>query len=303
MFSLHLAAIAISLGNQPQCENVTLEQFYRSAVSETRLVNENYNDYLDNLPLSSLPIDERKRLINDIYSCFLANTDRDDFKAIDSNALHNYYVLLSSAYSTTKNEGLIKTIVFILDEKRRRNERIKNLADNARELAVQARDIEAVHEIETRFNLDRYNIEFEPAEEPTEYTYYQINKNVAQPISYDFSEEDIIVVSSPYCNPSKRFIDWYKSEGRDGVLKGKRVFFLIPQDVPITSDTSMYANLEYGFSYKDELWEGIRYWATPTFYYWKDGMLLNALDGWRKGEGEEKVDKLLAPDAPKDVID
>ena len=299
MFSLYIASVITSLSNSLHCENLDLEKFYNIAATETRIVNENYNLYLNNLPLSVLPIDERKKSINKIYANCIKNTKREDFNLISNRLLHKYYTLTSNAYSITKNKDIFKNIIFILDEKKSRGENIDILADNARELAIQARYLKAAREVENRFKLTKYKLKLSLPVSPPEYSYYKISQDKAELTTYKFLEEDIIVISSPNCNPSKRFIDWYKSEGRFGVLKGKRVFFLLPQDVPMTSDTSIYNNLEYGFSYKDELWKDISYWATPTFYYLRDGNFINALDGWNKSEDGNKIDKLLSLDEPK----
>ena len=288
MLSFYAVAIVTSLVNKAQCESLNLEHFYTRATSETRIVNEKYHQYLENLPLSVLPVDDRKKSINELYSTCLENTIRGDFKAISSNLLHKYYVLLSNAYSVAKNKDILKNIIFVLEEKQSRGENIGILADSARELALQARDFKTASDIENRFKLKNYQFNFDTSIGSPEYTFYKIIQNKAEPVAYKFLEEDIIVVSSPNCNPSKRFIEWYKSEGRYGVLKGKKVFFLLSQDVPMTTDTSIYNNLEYGFSYKDALWKGISYWATPTFYYWKKGNLINVSDGWKKGGVKKK---------------
>jgi hypothetical protein len=53
-----------------------------------------------------------------------------------------------------------------------------------------------------------------------------------------------------------------------------------------TNDT--YAPIRLQYTYSQKQWPEIEYWATPTFYFYQDGKLVNQMSGWPK-KGREQA--------------
>jgi len=104
----------------------------------------------------------------------------------------------------------------------------------------------------------------------------------------------IIVVSSPGCPFSRNAV---RDISRDPMLMRAfdgHVKWLIPQmrrsHFSETKEwNSSYPNFKMTMAYKRQEWKEINHWGTPTFYFYKDGILSGKVTGWPQEGNQESL--------------
>ncbi|KKO45198.1 hypothetical protein WG68_12305 [Arsukibacterium ikkense] len=99
-------------------------------------------------------------------------------------------------------------------------------------------------------------------------------------------DNTLIIVSSPYCTPSKRLKDWLEEEN----IEFKSVSLIWAFKPPPIFDLADFYqdtdNQGYDIVVGVEDWKTIKFWGTPTIYYYKDGDLEKQVGAWSEESKE-----------------
>lgn len=105
----------------------------------------------------------------------------------------------------------------------------------------------------------------------------------------------MIAVGYPLCRYSARAAADISKDGRMWVLLQPHIKWLAPQSRNFDLDVLHEWNrknphAELSMVYKESEWPEIPGWATPNFYFFKDGKLLARVEGWpQEGRKDEMV--------------
>lgn len=94
-------------------------------------------------------------------------------------------------------------------------------------------------------------------------------------------DNTLIIVSSPYCNPSRKLKNWV--EEHNIVLKPATVIWAYKPPATEFDITEFYQetdNHDYHVVIGVEHWQTIQFWGTPTIYHYRDGKVVKQLSSW-----------------------
>jgi len=108
----------------------------------------------------------------------------------------------------------------------------------------------------------------------------------------------IVVVSSPMCNPSKRFLTWLNNNAKLRKVFEQHSTWINPASSylhldMIESRNAINTNIPLHYVNKEIDWPEIKYWGTPTFYFYQDGLRVKQLVGWPKEGREDELISIL----------
>lgn len=112
----------------------------------------------------------------------------------------------------------------------------------------------------------------------------------------------VVIVSSPNCFASNRFIDWlFQAQNAEltSQIINKLHFVTPPSDIlfsqRLTKLNQQYAQLDMQTAFAKADWPEINYWGTPTMYFYENGELVRQIVGWPKDERaqEQRKQELL----------
>lgn len=108
----------------------------------------------------------------------------------------------------------------------------------------------------------------------------------------------VVAVGYPQCHFSKNSVTDIEN---DPVLQKRlqnHIRWITPQDRNFDFERLQKWNAEHptarlAITYLADAWFDIDTWATPTFYFFKDGKLMNKVEGWPKEGSKPQLDKAL----------
>lgn len=275
------------------CEQTNSYSYLQEKAAQTKVIQDNHRKYIDALAPTTLPQNNPYKEIAKLYDgCFEEAIRRDSFSQFDNQQLQASFMILYEAYFLTLKRSIVEKVYWLMLEQQNRGIATNEQAQKIFNLAIQARDTDYARKLASKFELSDAAPNFVQRHDENAFLIRTENHTYSTQ-EFSFSERDLIVVSSPFCGPSKRFIQWYQDQGRFGALKDVNVFFLSPQEVPLGSHEAVYQELSHGIAYENDFWSDISYWSTPTFYYFEKGRLINARDGWAHSDSEAKIEDLL----------
>ena len=106
---------------------------------------------------------------------------------------------------------------------------------------------------------------------------------------------DIVVIGHPLCHFSHNAVAAIEADPRLNAVFARHAQWLMPQDgrmqprvVAPWNVAHPLARMDYIYRQRD--WPAIDTWSTPTFYFFKNGMLVGKLAGWApNGDGERAL--------------
>ncbi len=237
-------------------------------------------------------------------SCFKSYVKNIKLQELDSTKLHKLFGIVYKVNFYTPKLALTEAAKNILDEKQKRGENITlllpqihqsylklRLFDKAKDFATQYPDIElsvvpsniellTTNKVKSTYQLDNTNSE---------------QRIVQKEIEAD-NEYQIVVVSSPACNPSNRFLKWLHQPENEKIKNAfmSNSLFLVPPSGSLFLSkwekiNSQYPEVKMQLSHSKSQWPEIGYWATPTMYFYKKGKLFSQLIGWPPEGREEEL--------------
>lgn len=113
------------------------------------------------------------------------------------------------------------------------------------------------------------------------------------------STAHIIVVGSPFCQPSERFSVWLENRLELKSIMVKHSTWITSQKGDlrlneVVGHNSQPNNLPYYYVYQKHQWPEIDYWATPTIYFYNKNKLVRQLVGWPDEGREEQLREALS---------
>lgn len=114
-----------------------------------------------------------------------------------------------------------------------------------------------------------------------------------------FSGSHVIVVGSPFCQPSERFSVWLKDKPELNKIMDKHSTWITRQNGDlrlneVLEHNSISDHQPYSFVYKKDQWPEITYWGTPTLYFFEQNSLVRQIVGWPKEGREVQLREALA---------
>ncbi|WP_299270144.1 hypothetical protein [uncultured Psychrosphaera sp.] len=236
-------------------------------------------------------------------SCFKGYIQTINLKKLNSKQLHKLFTTVKKVNFYIPNNDLINSLKIILHEKDQRGEHIENLLTNIYRSHIKLRQFQQAKDFATIYP----NIEFSylPKDIKTaqftneKTTFHLINKDE----SFSLIQREvmlktknyIVIISSPICSPSNRFLSWLHKDENQAIKNAliPNTLFMSPPASSIfisewTAVQKKYSDVNMQLSHKKSDWPDIQSWATPTMYFYKDGKLFNQLVGWPdEGRKEE----------------
>lgn len=116
------------------------------------------------------------------------------------------------------------------------------------------------------------------------------------PATFARSGPQVVVAAHPLCHFSEDAIRDIAKDTRLATLFAGRTLWLMPQDRHLDVDAVRAWNREFPgyqmqWAYRTADWPTVKRWATPSFYFYRDGKLVETVNGWPE-QGER--DALLA---------
>ena len=237
-------------------------------------------------------------------SCFSDFLNEISIEELNTSQLHKFFTTIHKINFYIPKPVLTEIAKDILDEKQKRGENITlllpkihqsylklRLFDKAKDFATQYPDIE--------LSVVPSNIELLTTNK-VKSTYQLDNTNGEQRIVQNEIEADneyqIVVVSSPACNPSNRFLKWLHQPENEKIKNAfmSNSLFLVPPSGSLSLSkwekiNSQYPEVQMQLSHSRSQWPEIGYWATPTMYFYKKGKLFSQLIGWPPEGREEEL--------------
>ncbi|RDH41501.1 hypothetical protein [Zooshikella ganghwensis] len=229
----------------------------------------------------------------ELYKSCIQN--RINIKELSEQDLHKAFRLLKTIAFNTNDRLHASYMQKLLDEKLRRGGRNNYYINEMHKIYVKNRQFSRARELE---NLYKSGIEKDlPAIKTANIagrSFMQIKSKAIVQKPFLFPKGGyVIVITSPFCGPSRRYTDWLKTKPNLFKLFSKHSSWLIPVEGEFNTRKVLSTNsenfpIEMKYAYKKNEWPEIGYWGTPTLYFYKDGMLKRQLVGWPP-EGQEKL--------------
>lgn len=109
----------------------------------------------------------------------------------------------------------------------------------------------------------------------------------------------VVVTVGAYCKPSHRALADIRQDGELSELLSQRAIWLLPADGAIHMTVlkqweTEYPAFDFGIAYGKKNWPMIETWATPVFYVFKHGELVDKVVGWPEGGKAKELRKSLS---------
>ncbi|WP_115717772.1 hypothetical protein [Gallaecimonas mangrovi] len=241
---------------------------------------------------SEVILDKGKEIYTRVFNDCLSNFISSSFDKLNSKDLHRLYSYIDEIAFYTKEEAHVDLLSKILYEKARRKEYITNIAQDVYNKYIVSRNLEKASKIDSDFNVKI----------KSNYIYHHYDdrgllklKNGIFEVENITTKNDskIIVISSPFCHFSNNFLDWIEGKKETLDTFKNKATFIIPSNStldknPMKIFKKLHPWTNVGIAYKESEWPEIKNWDTPTFYFYKNGNVVDIIYGWpKKGRADE----------------
>jgi hypothetical protein len=253
----------------------------------------NVTTYIHQIENKENTLSNKARLYESLFKSCIQN--RQPVEELSKQALHRLYNSMLSIVFYTNNIAFTDYMKTILDEKIKRGEKNKHLINEMHYAYIKTRQFRHAEQLEKQFpDINFSSVQVIESIKNFERSLLHIEnkgrKLVQKPFTLPKSSH-IIVVSSPMCSASRRFLFWLQSKPDLLALFAKKSTWIIPVDGRMYLKETQESNIRntpiiMQYTYKQTDWPEIEYWGTPTLYFYQDGKLKNQLIGW-PSEGRE----------------
>jgi hypothetical protein len=163
------------------------------------------------------------------------------------------------------------------------------MLDDATEYAALVND--------SRVSLPRFDDEaFSTSAHPT---LWYVSGDASDVLRYSFPLDEgvrVVVSGHPWCHFSRNAAKDIEANAKVAALMERYAIWVVPQHpMPNFTDIAQWnmqhPRLRMRIAYRAEEWRDITSWATPIFYFFKDGRLVDSITGWQNAK---QSDRLLA---------
>jgi hypothetical protein len=236
--------------------------------------------------------------------CFKFQLEKTNLNELSSKDLHKLFNIMVHVNFYNQEKLLRLYLKKIISIKKSKGEIISNLLEMLHSAYIRSRSIQEAKQLESEYpdlNLPKtYSL---LVKRQADRSYLELNNEEQSLVSHGFEFKKggyVIVISSPVCSPSKRFLKWLRTSENSKLQKifESNALFITPTDSSfyieqMREENLKNAPLKLNYAFNKEEWPEIQLWATPTLYFFYDGKLLGQLVGWPKeGRNEELVDGL-----------
>jgi hypothetical protein len=283
-------------------ENASITNYYNAV---EKIINFNYEKEriydIDGVTITGKLIYPLLESFNE--SCFTSFINNIDYKSLSTKDLHTIYLTAVKVTFYIPDDFLIQAIERILTTKKEKGEFIGGFLSELHGIYIKARLFDKAYDLQSHSEILTYNAlpDFiQIIDSPlaiSEYTIYDgsYRRNVITDNNL-LDKNQIVVIASPNCSPSQRFLNWLKSSSDISVLelfRNKSLFLIPPSynlhdniffDSEISEIDSNFINIR-----RKKDWKDIKNWDTPIFYLFKDGKLVKQIVGWSKESPEKEL--------------
>jgi len=293
------SAICSSLEN---CSvNLELDELYNI---KANLYNSDFEySYTDNG--SNFVGNKRNQVYKSFFrQCFKFQLEKADLDELSSKELHRLFNIIFHVNFYTQQKLLKSYLKKIILIKKSKGEIVDNLLEMLHSAYIRSRSIQEARQLESEHpNLKLPKTYALLIERQVARGYLELNNEEQSLVSQGFEFKKggyVIVISSPVCSPSQRFLEWLRASENSKLKKifESNALFITPTDSSFYIEHMLEANLKnaplkLNYAFDKEEWPEIQLWATPTLYFFYDGELQGQLIGWPKeGRKEELIDGL-----------
>lgn len=220
-----------------------------------------------------------------------------DLEALSSADLYDIFDLIRHVNFYYQDPRLVKAMELIVLARQRRGDIVSNLLTSLHKAYIRGRAITEARQLEKRYpelqftetlplikniSAERGFLELDDNRQSILYRKFEFGPN-----------GHVVVVSSPMCSPSKRFLSWLNALNREmyKAIFSRFATFVSPPGDYLHIESYHAANKEIApiklhYIYNKDQWPEIQLWNTPVFYFFYDGKLVSQLIGWPE-EGRE----------------
>lgn len=275
---------------------------YSHATPTTELQFDKFWRSIQALDSENISRHERAARASSIYQEQIS--DQQNIKSWEKKTVSELELLFRAAYilvTNTQNHEHIKDMNGLLSEMEKRGSVRKIFYTNLFKALVLTRSFEEARQLQAdqpKVNFGKLpSFRDSPAlnqQSPTVWN-VDLQKNEYLRQNMQLRGNHIIVVSHPSCNFSWKALSAIHA---DPVLSplffNKTTTWLLPQSENIELETIRLLNSNFPeinakiVVYEAE-WSQLDTWATPTFYFLKDGVMVAKVVGWPEGGNREKI--------------
>ncbi|NQZ08820.1 MAG: hypothetical protein HRT35_16815 [Algicola sp.] len=246
-------------------------------------------------------VDNRPAQFNALYKQCLVGKEYQ-LQKLTSEQLQRLFRAIYKVVFYAANVEAAEQLLPVLAEKIRRGEKVEANIDRLHRVYVKTRQFDRANDLERKYP----EIEFSeiPAIVDTATagrSMFQVQPGtdkgqqqlVRKPFAFAKGGQ-VIVISTPICNPCKRMLTWLQTQPELMQVMAEHSVWMASvsgnlywQDIVQTNID--YAPIEMRYAYAKSDWPEIKYWATPTFYFYMDGKLVKQVSGWGRKENGEKL--------------
>lgn len=254
-------------------------------------------------------VDIRVDGYHDLYRfCVREKYSVKDLSIMDRKKLYQTYFILKRVFFFTREPGVLSDISLVVSEMLRRENNDKRPIKWTFKAYLSIRDFENAKKLKSKYNYlplplvpKIMSIEKLKEDDNSRILYKLVKtKNVLLRESFKFQKEgQIIVIGSPYCNPSRKFVSWLKKKPEIESIFSENAVWLMPQDGHLKLESIRKVNennknIAYHYVHNESHWPEIDYWGTPSFYFYKNGNLIDKIIGYSdNGDFEKNMNSLL----------
>jgi len=225
---------------------------------------------------------------------------------LESSELHRLFNMLLHVNFYSPQDSLIGSIRDIISIKKNRGEYVDNFIISMHEVYIRSLYIEKARELAKEYTHISFSKTYPFTNNITAASSYieldSKNKSLTR-VPFTFPKGGfVIIVSSPSCSPSNRFVNWLVEHQKIKSRFISNSLFITPNDSTLYIDKLTRINkkmkpLKMVYRFSKDGWPSITLWDTPTLYFYYDGELKSQLIGWpRKGREEKLTDMLRKVD-------
>jgi|GEM_PF-1962523 len=286
---LSFISILPSYAEQANECNDTKEINLTTLQTQLGLIDEKHTTYLNKLAYNEAPVDKREQEFTRLYiQCIEGKIDKSLTSSLSAVELHKLYRVLSTFSFYTDLSNVLTDLEFVIDVKKQRGEVIVKLQEELYRNYIARREFDKARNLlNANPNLNVESIPFVALNNTHNRSLLKVDKSgerlYLEPFIFPKGGH-VIVLSSTSCNPSQRFFKWLDDNPVISKIFKEHATAIIPVqrnlNLAKVSHWNQSSAFELKYAFNEKQWPEIPYWATPVFYFYFDGKLIDYFDGW-----------------------
>lgn len=276
---------------------LSLEKIDRRVEQIYQQDNKMYKDHVSGTEY----IDTRADKYNALFEQCLVGINYQ-LQKLTSEQLEQLFRAINKVVFYAGNVAAVERMLPVLAEKTRRGEKVESTIDDVHRAYVKTRQFDKANDLQRKYpDIEFSQIPVIVDTPTTQRSMLHIQPNgdkgpqqlVRKPFVFAKGGQ-VIVVSSPICNPCKRMLTWLKAQPELLAVMSEHSIWMASVSGDLYWQELLQTNVDYSpiemhYAYSKSDWPEIKYWATPTFYFYLDGKLVKQVAGWSRKGNEEAL--------------